>query len=68
MSHSITPPTAGTFRERRLALKFTQEQLARRARVSTSMLKFVEAGLPPSPNIAGRLERALTKAEAARGD
>jgi transcriptional regulator with XRE-family HTH domain len=59
-------PTVGEiFRQRRIDLGLTQENLARLAGISTSSLRLVERGLPPSPNVADRLDRALTNAEAA---
>jgi transcriptional regulator with XRE-family HTH domain len=50
-------------RERRLAAGLTQDALARKARVSRSLVQIVEAGYRPSEAMARRLDRALTRVE-----
>jgi transcriptional regulator with XRE-family HTH domain len=54
-------------RERRLAAGLTQDALARKARVSRSLVQLVERGYVPSAAMARRLDRVLTKAEEVHG-
>jgi predicted transcriptional regulator len=56
-----------SIRRRRKALDWTQEALARRARVSISMLRLLDRGIEPKRSAAGdRVRRVLEREEAKR--
>lgn len=66
---SLVPDYGERVRAAREAMGLTQEELARRLKVKASLIKKIESGkLPPTPDVARTLERALGIKLLSRGE
>jgi|tagenome__1003787_1003787.scaffolds.fasta_scaffold20871612_2 DNA-binding XRE family transcriptional regulator len=66
-THRIPNTYDSPWQARRIAVRLSQAALAERMGISRNSVSLIERGLPPTPEMAARLEAALTAAEAERG-